>query len=110
MRKRSASVSIRAHVSAWSTGVTQHSFEHATQPLPIARGDKLFTYVYLDPVHPPAEIMLQWFDSARSWEHRAYWGANHIATGAQQGRRQRGGELPDALRHPQPGQGESIMM
>ncbi len=72
----------RAHVSAWSTGVTQHSFEHATQPLPIARGDKLFTYVYLDPVHPPAEIMLQWFDSARSWEHRAYWGANRIPTGA----------------------------
>jgi len=39
----------------------------------------LYTYVYLDPVNPPSEIMLQWNDG--TWEHRAYWGANLIPWG-----------------------------
>ncbi|MBU6401961.1 MAG: hypothetical protein KGS61_16715, partial [Verrucomicrobia bacterium] len=43
-------------------------------------GDTLFTYVYLDPVNPPQEIMLTWKD--RCWEHRAYWGADLIPWGA----------------------------
>ena len=40
-------------------------------------GDVLFTYIYLDPVNPPREVMLQWYDG--SWEHRAYWGASLIS-------------------------------
>src|SRR5262249_45165815 len=36
--------------------------------------------VYLDPSNPPAEIMLQW--NPGDWEHRAYWGANAIPSGA----------------------------
>ena len=45
----------------------------------VAAGDVLFAYVYLDPAHPPQEVMLQWDDG--SWEHRAYWGANNITFG-----------------------------
>ena len=43
-------------------------------------GDVLFTYVYLDPVYTPNDIMLQWNDGD-GWEHRAYWGSNFIDLG-----------------------------
>src|SRR4029434_1393494 len=36
-------------------------------------------YVYLDPVNPPSEVMLQWNDG--TWEHRAYWGADLLPWG-----------------------------
>jgi uncharacterized protein YegL len=55
-----------------------HSFEGATAKLPINVGDKLFTYVFLDPNNVPNEIMLQWNDG--TWEHRAYWGADNISS------------------------------
>jgi hypothetical protein len=42
-------------------------------------GDKLYTYVFLDPANPPTEIMLSW--KADNWEHRAYWGADRINAG-----------------------------
>ena len=48
--------------------------------LSVGVGEKLFTYVYLDPANPPTEIMLQFMD-ANGWEHRAYWGANAIDLG-----------------------------
>ncbi len=50
-------------------GLIQHFFTGAAKPLVVGEGDKLFAYVYLDPVDPPKEIMLQWNDGA--WEHRA---------------------------------------
>ena len=62
-----------------ATGLSQHFFEGAKQPLRIADGDVLFCYVYLDPGNPPKEIMLQWNDG--SWSHRAYWGNNSIDWG-----------------------------
>ena len=34
-------------------------------------GDRLFTYIYLDSLSPPSQVMLQWNDG--TWEHRAYW-------------------------------------
>ena len=71
---------VRAHQSALLAGTHQHYFEGATSTLPIAVGDALFAYVYLDPVNPPSEVMLQW--KAGTWEHRAYWGANLIPFGA----------------------------
>ena len=40
----------------------------------------LFTYVYLDPDHIPAAILLQWYDGS-GWEHRAYWGADRFSWG-----------------------------
>jgi uncharacterized repeat protein (TIGR01451 family) len=60
--------------------VHQHSFDGATQTLPVNAGDKLFTYVFLDINSLPREIMLQWKD-ANGWEHRAYWGENNINLG-----------------------------
>jgi hypothetical protein len=69
----------RAHQSALASGEHQHYFYNATATLPVAVGDTLFAYVYLDPANPPSEVMLQWYDG--SWEHRAYWGANLIPWG-----------------------------
>jgi parallel beta-helix repeat protein len=55
-------------------------FDNA-RPRPIASGDVLFAWVYIDPVSPPRELMLEWKDIAGSWSHRAYWGENLIAQG-----------------------------
>src|SRR6266516_2436558 len=63
-------------------GIHQHFFYGAPQPLTINPGDKLVSYVLLNPCNPPQEIMLQWNDSAGSWEHRAFWGADLIPWGA----------------------------
>jgi mono/diheme cytochrome c family protein len=77
-----------------STGLSQHFFTGASSQLKVGEGDKLFTYVYLDPANPPKEIMLQWNDGA--WEHRAYWGENLIPWGAENtGGRFRAGDLPE---------------
>jgi hypothetical protein len=69
-----------ASQSALASGEHQHYFMNATNTLIPGTGDTLFAYVYLDPVNPPSEIMLQWNDG--TWEHRAYWGANNIAWGS----------------------------
>jgi hypothetical protein len=68
-----------AHQSAPVAGFHQHYFTGAASPLAVSVGDTLFNYIYLDPVNPPSEVMLQWNDG--SWEHRAYWGANVIPFG-----------------------------
>jgi hypothetical protein len=79
-----------AHQSGITAGVHQHFFYSASQTLTLNAGDKLFTYVYLDPANPPSEIMLQWKEA--DWDHRAYWGANIIpwGTDATDGRRYMG--------------------
>jgi hypothetical protein len=78
-----------------STGLSQHFFDNAAQPLRVGQGDKLFTYVYLDPNDPPKEIMLQWNDG--TWEHRVYWGENAIPWGGENSPARRAmGELPKA--------------
>jgi hypothetical protein len=69
-----------AHQSALAAGLHQHYFFGASYPLPIGVNDTLYVYVYLDPVNPPSEVMLQWHDGA-GWEHRAYWGANSVGWG-----------------------------
>jgi hypothetical protein len=69
----------KAHQSALRSSAHQHYFYNATATLSVGIGDSLFTYVYLDPVNPPSEVMLQWYDGT-SW-NRAYWGANQIALG-----------------------------
>src|SRR5262245_13012883 len=60
-------------------GLHQHWFYGASQTLQVNAGDKLYTYVYLDPANTPSEVMLQWYEG--SWEHGAYWGANNINWG-----------------------------
>jgi hypothetical protein len=66
------------HQSNLVSGLHEHYFAWGAG-LSLATGEKLFTYVYLDPANPPSEIMLSWF--ADNWEHRAYWGANNIGYG-----------------------------
>ena len=77
-----------------SVGRGQHLVQHARPPLRLGPEARLFTYVYLDPDNPPKQIMLQWHDG-RNWEHRAYWGGNHIPWGADKTTsRKRYGPLP----------------
>lgn len=68
-----------SHQSALVAGMHQHYFYGAAPQLAINSGDVFVAYVYLDPVNPPSEVMLQWNDG--TWEHRAYWGANQIGFG-----------------------------
>ncbi|MBI4601815.1 MAG: PSD1 domain-containing protein [Planctomycetes bacterium] len=83
----------RAHAGT-ASGLAQHFFEGAKDPLAVAEGDALFVHVWIDPKSPPKEVMLQWNDG--SWEHRAYWGENRIDWG-QDGTpsRRRTGDLPE---------------
>ena len=60
--------------------VNEHSFVGASARLPVAAGDRLFAYVFLDPNLNPDEIMLQWH-ADDGWEHRAYWGRNYVQLG-----------------------------
>jgi PKD repeat protein len=69
----------KAHQSALASGIHQHYFSGANPKFPVGVGDRLFTYVYLDPANPPKQVMLQWYDG--SWEHRAYWGTPLIPWG-----------------------------
>lgn len=69
-----------SHQSTLAPGLHQHYFYNTSDRLNINTGDTLFAYVYLDPVNPPTEIMLQWRQGT-SWNHRAYWGANTISFG-----------------------------
>ncbi len=62
-----------------ASGLSQHLFTAAAQPLLIGEGDKLFAHVFVDPNNPPEEIMLQFHTG--SWEHRAVWGADKIDWG-----------------------------
>lgn len=56
----------------------QHSF--MTGPMfPVMSGDRLFSYVYLDPLNMPQMVMVQWNDGL--WSHRAYWGENRFPWG-----------------------------
>jgi len=83
-----------SHRSNLASGLHEHWFTGANATLEISTGDSLFAWVYLDPAHPPTEIMLMWNDGS-SWEHRAYWGANTITYGRNDSAgRYRAGPLP----------------
>jgi hypothetical protein len=69
----------KAHQSNAATGLHEHAFSWASSTMPVAVGDKLFAYIYLDPANPPTEILISWL--ADNWEHRAYWGANQVPYG-----------------------------
>ena len=63
-----------------SEKTSQHFFSSAQNPLRVAKGDKLFTYVYLDPKNPPKAVMLQF--NTDGWDHRAFWGEDLIEMGS----------------------------
>ncbi len=70
----------RVSTERTAQGFGQHYFINSKDRLTIAPGDRLFAHVYLDPLHPPRSVMLQFNNG--SWEHRAYWGENLIEAGA----------------------------
>ena len=75
-------------------GLSQHFFDGAKATLDLAKGSKLFAYVYLDTLNPPKQIMLQFNDG--NWEHRAYWGESRISWGKDgTTSRKRIGDLPE---------------
>lgn len=81
--------------------VYAYYFDDAPEAMPVGVGDTLFAYVYLDPAHPPGEIMLQWKAGSEhgDWEHRAYWGGDLIHWGVDgAASRRRIGDLPPAGR------------
>ncbi len=85
----------KAHQTNLAAGLHEHFFNWAGKTLNPAAGDRLYTYVYLDPANPPTEIMLSF--AADNWEHRAYWGANQITSGTNgTASRHRVGDLPAA--------------
>ena len=63
-----------------SKGRGQHLIQDADPALAVGAGARLFTQVFVDPEDPPRELMLQWHDG-KGWEHRAFWGGNHIGWG-----------------------------
>ena len=55
------------------TGNNQHFFWQSKSPYEIASDeDEFFAYVFLDPIDPPKQVMLQFNDG--TWEHRAVLG------------------------------------
>ncbi len=65
-----------------AAGEHQHYFTGATRSMSVSSGDKLYAYVYLDPVNTPSEVMLQWHaNDGSGWSHRATWGADSIGFG-----------------------------
>jgi uncharacterized protein (TIGR03437 family) len=89
-----------AHRSSINPGFHQHHFAGAFDTMTLAAGDKIFTYVYLDPNNMPNEVMLQWHERGQEvegWEHRAYWGASNVNWGVEgTNSRRRMGALPAA--------------
>jgi hypothetical protein len=53
-------------------GLAQDVFDYFNKPLAIAKGDKFFISVRLDPEDTPKAIMLQF--RSKDWNHRANWG------------------------------------
>jgi hypothetical protein len=71
--------------SGVNSGEHKYAFVHLPQgeTLPVGVGDTLVVWVYIDPAHPPREVMLAWQGSisTNQWEHRAYWGEDLFAYG-----------------------------
>ena len=64
-----------------SKALVQHIADAGKQPLELVEGDRLFSYVWLDPKNPPTQVMLQFHHHKGGWSHRAYWGADDIPYG-----------------------------
>jgi Protein of unknown function (DUF1553)/Protein of unknown function (DUF1549)/Planctomycete cytochrome C len=77
-----------------ASGLKQKIIEAGGPKLKVGEGDAFFAYVFIDPLNPPKEIMLQWRIGGQ-WSRRAFWGENVIPWG-QDGtpERTRFGDLP----------------
>jgi Tc toxin complex TcA C-terminal TcB-binding domain/Concanavalin A-like lectin/glucanases superfamily len=72
------------HFSPAKQGEHQHYFaggqpdpSHPAGGWQVNRGDRLYSYVFLDPNDSPGQVMLQWEDGSGLW-WRAYWGENSL--------------------------------
>jgi len=74
------------------SGLTQHYFTGASEPLVVTTGAKLFAWVYLDPKDPPRAIQLQFNDG--TWEHRVSWGRGRVYGRGKGPQNHRAGKLP----------------
>jgi len=70
-----------SHQSKYLTQTHQHYFQDATTTLSIGSNEYHVQYIFVPDNQYPSEIMLQFRDTANSWEHRAYWGSNLIPWG-----------------------------
>lgn len=64
-----------------SAELVQHIVNTSSKPVTMAAGDTLFAWVWLDPADPPKQIMLQFNAGGGDWNHRAWWGGDHIPYG-----------------------------
>lgn len=71
----------QAHRSKYLTSTHEHRFRDATSTLSMASGQYHIQYVFIPDNQYPSEIMLEFRDTANSWDHRAYWGSNLISKG-----------------------------
>jgi len=62
------------HRNPVRAGFHSFSFDSATTPFAIGSADTLYTWIYLDPDHPPASLLLSWHLSDGS-SAQVYWGA-----------------------------------
>ncbi|MFG0285830.1 MAG: PSD1 and planctomycete cytochrome C domain-containing protein [Phycisphaerales bacterium JB039] len=91
-----------AHAGARAAWMTASEFAQffateALAPLRIGAADRLFAHVWIDSDRPAREVMLQFHSARAGWSHRAYWGENLIAFGADgTPERLRIGDLPPA--------------
>jgi hypothetical protein len=60
--------------------MAQDYYQAGAQPLEVPANPKFFVHVYVDPVDPPEEVMIQFHTTG--WSHRALWGADIIEFGA----------------------------
>ncbi|MCC6782413.1 MAG: DUF1553 domain-containing protein [Planctomycetes bacterium] len=82
----------RALRRSMGKGLNQDFFEGATPPLELARGDRLFAHVWLDPKDPPRSVQLQFNDG--SWDHRVRFGDEAHGPKRGNGGDFRAGDLP----------------
>jgi hypothetical protein len=68
------------HTEPAALGTHGHWFQDTPAGFPVAKGETLFTYVFLVPEQKPEALMVQWHDGT-GWEHRAYWGADVLHIG-----------------------------
>lgn len=76
------------------SGLNQHFFSGAKNPLVLGENDSLYAYVYLDEANPPEMVQLQFNNG--DWEHRAFWGADKgHGAGRNNASNLRMGDLPE---------------
>ena len=64
----------RSHTNTSVSGVQGHYFIHAFDSLLLDSIENIIQYIYIDPLNPVQEILIQFYTDDGDGEHRAYWG------------------------------------